>query len=126
MIEDKHDRAGNQERGAEPGIRTSTSSPVAPPEPDDDEPLEHDRDKSESEIDPRKYGADTGKDPEEIGKRLNADLPPMNERGSEKVPGEQRDDGNGGFIVEQGPRKIIMDQDSKGLLPLLNLNQGAK
>jgi len=39
---------------------------------------------------------------------------------------EQRDDGNGGFIVEQGPRKIIMDEDSKGLLPLLNLNQEAK
>ena len=39
---------------------------------------------------------------------------------------QQRDDGNGGFIVEQGPRKIIMDEDSKGLLPLLNLNQEAK
>ncbi|SVB07404.1 uncharacterized protein METZ01_LOCUS160258 [marine metagenome] len=39
---------------------------------------------------------------------------------------QQRDDGKGGFVVEQGPRKIIMDQDSKGLLPLLNLNQGAK
>jgi hypothetical protein len=24
------------------------------------------------------------------------------------------------------PRKIIMDQDAKGLLPLLNLNQEAK
>ena len=39
---------------------------------------------------------------------------------------QQRDDGNGGFVVEQGPRKIIMDEDSKGLLPLLNLNQEAK
>ena len=39
---------------------------------------------------------------------------------------QQRDDGNGGFIVEQGPRKIIMDEDAKGLLPLLNLNQEAK
>ena len=39
---------------------------------------------------------------------------------------QQRDDGNGGFIVEQGPRKIIMDEDSMGLLPLLNLNQEAK
>lgn len=39
---------------------------------------------------------------------------------------QQRDDGNGGFIVEQGPRKIIMDEDTKGLLPLLNLNQEAK
>ena len=39
---------------------------------------------------------------------------------------QQRDDGNGGFVVEKSPRKIIMDQDSKGLLPLLNLNQGAK
>ena len=39
---------------------------------------------------------------------------------------QQRDDGNGGFVLEQGPRKIIMDQDSKGLLPLLNLNQEAK
>ena len=39
---------------------------------------------------------------------------------------QQRDDGNGGFVVEQGPRKIIMDEDAKGLLPLLNLNQEAK
>ena len=39
---------------------------------------------------------------------------------------QQRDDGNGGFVVEKSPRKIIMDQDSKGLLPLLNLNQEAK
>ena len=38
----------------------------------------------------------------------------------------QRDDGKGGFVVEQGPRKIIMDEDAKGLLPLLNLNQEAK
>ena len=39
---------------------------------------------------------------------------------------QQRDDGNGGFAVEQGPRKIIMDEDAKGMLPLLNLNQEAK
>ena len=39
---------------------------------------------------------------------------------------QQRDDGKGGFVVEQGPRKIIMDEDAKGMLPLLNLNQGAK
>ncbi len=39
---------------------------------------------------------------------------------------QQRDDGKGGFVVEQGPRKIIMDQDVTGLLPLLNLNQEAK
>ena len=39
---------------------------------------------------------------------------------------QQRDDGKGGFVVEQGPRKIIMDEDAKGLLPLLNLNQEAK
>ena len=39
---------------------------------------------------------------------------------------QQRDNGEGGFVVEQGPRKIIMDEDSKGLLPLLNLNQEAK
>ncbi|MDP6795980.1 MAG: FtsH protease activity modulator HflK [Verrucomicrobiota bacterium] len=39
---------------------------------------------------------------------------------------QQRDDGNGAFIVEQGPRKIIMDEDAKGLLPLLNLNQEVK
>ena len=39
---------------------------------------------------------------------------------------QQRDDGEGGFVVEQGPRKIIMDEDAKGLLPLLNLNQEAK
>ena len=39
---------------------------------------------------------------------------------------QQRDDGKGGVVVEQGPRKVIMDQDAKGLLPLLNLNQEAK
>ena len=39
---------------------------------------------------------------------------------------QQRDDGEGGFVVDQGPRKIIMDEDAKGLLPLLNLNQEAK
>ena len=39
---------------------------------------------------------------------------------------QQRDDGKGGFVAEQGPRKIIMDEDAKGMLPLLNLNQGAK
>jgi modulator of FtsH protease HflK len=39
---------------------------------------------------------------------------------------QQRDDGEGGVVVKQGPRKIIMDEDSKGLLPLLNLNQEAK
>ena len=39
---------------------------------------------------------------------------------------QKRDDGNGGLVVEQGPRKIIMDEDAKGLLPLLNLNQEAK
>ena len=31
-----------------------------------------------------------------------------------------------GLLVEQGPRKIIMDEDAKGLLPLLNLNQGGQ
>ena len=51
---------------------------------------------------------------------------------------QKRDDGEGGFVVDefgvkyyrteekQGPRKIIMDEDAKGLLPLLNLNQEAK
>ena len=39
---------------------------------------------------------------------------------------QQRDDGEGGVVVEQGPRKVIMDQDAKGLLPLLNLNQETK
>ena len=39
---------------------------------------------------------------------------------------QQRDDGKGGVVVEQGPRKVIMDQDAKGLLPLLNLNLEAK
>jgi hypothetical protein len=35
-------------------------------------------------------------------------------------PGGQGQAGKG------GPRKIIMDEDAKGLLPLLNLNQEAK
>ena len=38
----------------------------------------------------------------------------------------QIDDRYGRVVVEQGPRKVIMDQDAKGLLPLLNLNQEAK
>jgi len=36
------------------------------------------------------------------------------------------DPGGQGQAGKGGPRKIIIDEDAKGLLPLLNLNQEAK
>ena len=41
-------------------------------------------------------------------------------------PGDPGDPGGQGQAGKGAPRKIIMDEDAKGLLPLLNLNQEAK